>query len=322
MTHAFRSAAVVILLAALFVPTTALAQRDGVLAGRIVDRQGAPIAGALVQVASIDRGDVRELRSDGDGNYLGRGFRPESYRIVVSADGFDSEATEYKINLGMNNLDVTLGVAVTTPSVDYDQLNELYEECFDAFEREDWPGARDTSSALIAGLADLGDLDDPEAVKMLLSTYEILGRAQLELEAYAEAAAAYDAILARNPDSLVANVWAGQAFVRQGQFAEALPYLRRAAELAPDDASVQYNAGAVMLQLNEVEGGVAAMERALELRPDFPLARKNLGYAYLRTQQYARSIEMLRGYLEQVPDAPDRAEVEQMIAALEAQIRQ
>ena len=61
----------------------------------------------------------------------------------------------------------------------------------------------------------------------------------------------------------------------------------------------------------------------LELRPDdFPVARKNLGYAYLRVQKYAEAVEQLRKYLEMSPDAADRAEVEQMVAALEAQIQQ
>lgn len=324
MTHAHRSAILFLLLAVILVPATALAQRDGVLAGRVIDREGNPVAGALIQITSVGRGDVRELRTDDDGEYLGRGFRPEAYNIVVSAEGYDTEATEYKINLGMNTLDVTLAASAPVgPTVNYDHLNGLYEQSFAAFEREDWVASRDLSAELIAGLAEVPESDGPEVLKMLQSTYEILGRAQLELEAYDEAVAAYDAILTLNPDSVVANVWAGQALTRAGRFDEALPYLKRAAELAPEDASVQYNAGAVMLQLGEVEGGIAAMERAIELRPVFPLARKNLGFAYLRNRDtYAKAIDMLRSYLEQAPDAPDRADVEGMIVEIEAQIRQ
>lgn len=311
-----------VMLAVLFIPGTAMGQ-EGVLAGKVVNQQGQPIADALILVTSVARGDRRELHSNDEGNYLGRGFRPEDYRVVVTAEGYRQEATDFHIGFGMNTLDVTLSLAVVEPEIDYDNLNKLYEDSFEAFEKEDWPRARDLSAELIAGLVDL-ELDTPEAAKMLESSYEILGRSNLELEAYDESVAAWDAVLATNPNSVVANVWAGQAHTRRGQFEQALPYLKRAAEISPEDAAVQYNAGAVMLQLNDVEGGIAAMQRAIELRPVFPLARKNLGYAYLRNPDtYAQAVEMLRSYLEQAPaDAPDRAEVEGMIAAIEAQIRQ
>lgn len=321
------STVVTLLVLMSIVAVPALAQRDAVIAGRVTDTAGNPIEGAVVEIVSLDRGDSKSLRTDGDGDFLGRGFRPEVYLIRASAEGFLPVEQQVKANLGMNTVDITMAPGSVQPDVDYGVLNDLYDRAFKAYgaanesnAQGDWEQARTLVQELLPGME---GLTSPEANTMRESAYEILGRAEMELGNDEASIAAWDAILEANPDSVVANVWAAQVHTRAQNFEAALPYLKRAAELAPDDPGIQYNAGAVMLQQGEVEPGIAAMERALELRPEgFTVALKNLGYAYLRVQRYEDSIAMLRKYLEQAPDAADRAEVEQMIAALEAQIQQ
>ena len=66
----------------------AAAQRDAIIAGKITDLAGNPVAGANVEIRSLDRGDVKQLRTNDDGEYLGRGYRPESYLLTISAEGF------------------------------------------------------------------------------------------------------------------------------------------------------------------------------------------------------------------------------------------
>jgi tetratricopeptide (TPR) repeat protein len=305
----------------------ALAQRDAVIAGKVVDTTGAPIAGATVEIVSLDRGDTKTLRTNDDGEYLGRGFRPEVYLIRASAEGFVPVEQQMRANLGMNTVDITMAAGSVQPDVDYGALNDLYDRAFSTYNRAaesnapgDWETARSLVKELLAGIE---GLTSPEANTMRESAYEILGRSEMELGNDEASIAAWNTILETKPDSLVANVWAAQVYTRAQNFEAALPYLKRAAELAPDDAGIQYNAGAVMLQQGEVEPGIAAMERALELRPEgFTIAMKNLGYAYLRVQRYEDAVAMLKAYLEAAPEAPDRAEVEQMIAALEAQLQQ
>lgn len=305
----------------------ALAQRDAVIAGKVVDTEGNPVAGAAVEITSMDRGDVKTLRTNDEGEYLGRGFRPEVYLIRVSAEGFMPFEQQVKANLGMNAVDFTIAAGTPQPDVDFGTLNNLYERSFTAYEAAsqsnaaaDWEQARSLVTDLLAGME---GLTSPEADTMRESALEILGRSEMELGNPDASITAWDAIIEANPESVVANVWAAQVHTQAQNFDAALPYLKRAAELAPDDAGIQYNAGAVMLQQGEVEPGIAAMERALELRPEgFTVAMKNLGYAYLRVQRYEEAVEMLKGYLEAAPDAPDRAEVEQMITALEAQLQQ
>ncbi len=299
----------------LFAPD-ASAQRDAVIAGKVVDRAGDPIANATVQIISPDRGDSRELRTNNNGEYIGRGFWIEVYVIRVLADGYQGKEQELKTNLGMNTVDVTLATA--QPEADYEGLNKLYQDGLSAYQDEEWPRAASLMTELLGGME---GLDSEEAMTMRRSAHEILAQAQVQQGQEDEAIESYKRLAELDSDSLTANSWLGDLYTRRQEFETAASYLKRAAELSPDDASIQYNAGAIMVQVGDVESGIAAMERAIVLRPEFSLALKNLGYAYLRTQEYAKSVAALEKYLELSPDAADRADVEGMIEALKAQIQ-
>lgn len=317
--HALPSFVATLVLATLFVSPPADAQRDAVIAGRVVDVDGNPVTGAVIVVTSADRGDSRELRTDDEGNFMGRGFRPaENYVVQVQAEGFAGMQQDLRTSLGTNTADFTLPRADPNAGVDYEALNALYDEGFKAWQAQDWPEAERLMVELLDGMATLVG-DDVETMRR--SATEVLGVAYLEQGQHDASIATFESLLEMDPDSLTAHTWLGQGYTRKGDYETAAPHLRRAAELAPDSPEVQYNAGAVLLQIGEVEDGIAAMERSIELRPDFPVARKNLAYAYLRVEKYAEAIAMLESYLELSPDAPDRADIEGMIEALKAQIQ-
>jgi tetratricopeptide (TPR) repeat protein len=276
-----------------------------------------------VTVLSLERGDSRTFETDEEGDYYGRGYRTDRYLVTMAAEGYESQQQEVKVNFGANTVDGVLPVAVAPSNVSYDEINGLYQAGFAAYEQQDWAGARDAMAPLIDAL---GGMTGDEADTMRTSGLEVLGRAHFELGDMDAAIATYERLLELVPDSVPAHAWKSQAHVRQQDFESALPHVRRAAELAPDDAAMQYNAAVILLQMEAVEEGITAMERAVELRPDFPLAKKQLGYAYLRLGgqdpvYYEKAVARLREYLELAPEAEDRADVEGMISALEAQIQ-
>jgi len=317
-----RSLGLVVLALSLGVAAPAYAQRDGVIAGRVTDVDGNPIVGATVTVLSLERGDSRTFETDAEGDYYGRGYRTDRYLVTMSAAGFQAQQQEVKVNFGVNTVDGTLARAVAPSDVSYDEINQLYQAGFAAYEKQDWASARDAMAPLIDALEGMsGD----EADTMRLSGLEVLGRAQFELDDMDAAIATYARLLEIAPDSVPGHAWKSQAHVRNQDLEGALPHVRRAAELAPDDAAMQYNAAVILLQMDSVEDGILAMERAVALRPEFALAKKQLGYAYLRLggqdpAYYEKALVKLREYLELTPEAADRADVEGMITALEAQI--
>jgi len=319
----FRPFGLVVLALSLGFAAPAYAQRDGVISGKVTDPEGNPIVGATVTILSLARGDSRTFETDESGDYYGRGYRSDRFLVTIAAEGFQSQQQEVKVNFGLNTVDGVLPRAVAPSNVSYDDINGLYQAGFASYEQQDWPGARDAMAPLLEALVGMsGD----EADTMRLSGLEVLGRAQFETGDMEAAIVTYEQLLELAPDSVPGHAWKSQAHVRMQDFESALPHVRRAAELAPDDASMQYNAAVILLQMEAVEEGIAAMERAVELRPDFPIAKKQLGYAYLRlgTQDpvyYEKAVARLREYLELAPEAADRADVEGMIAALEAQIQ-
>jgi tetratricopeptide (TPR) repeat protein len=83
---------------------------------------------------------------------------------------------------------------------------------------------------------------------------------------YAEAGAMARALLVHYPH--VGFLWKlyGAAVLRQG--GDALPILRRAVQLLPDDADTHCDLGTALRRHRDVAGAVARYQRALELRPD------------------------------------------------------
>lgn len=310
---------VLVLMLGVLYSAPAVAQEDAVLAGKVTDAEGNPVPNAVIVVRSLERGGEREIRADENGDYFARGFRPERYQLEVRASGYRPVQQEVRLSLGMNTVDMNLPETAVASDVDYEALNQLYDTGFKAYDAQRWEEAEEAISTLVENLE---PLEGEEALKMKKSAYEILGVAHLQQGELEESVDALETLLELDPDSVSGHVWIGQAFAQQQAFEESADHLSRAAGLAPENPEIQYNAGAVLIQVDRIEEGIAAMEKAIELRPEFPVARKNLGYAYLRTEEYEKAIAMLESYLEQVPDAEDRAEVEQMIQALEAQIEQ
>ena len=108
----FQSLGLVALALSLGFAAPVYAQRDGVIAGRVMDVNGNPIAGATVTVLSIERGDERTFETDEDGNYYGRGYRSDRFLVTMSAEGFRSQQQEVKVNFGMNTVDGVLATAL------------------------------------------------------------------------------------------------------------------------------------------------------------------------------------------------------------------
>ena len=93
------------------------------------------------------------------------------------------------------------------------------------------------------------------------------------------AAAKYQEIIDKYPESLYA--WSNLGVVRfqQGKLPEALKALQQAVKLSPTDAFSYSNLGIVYYQMNEYENAISALERALALDPTNAKSHNYLGCA-------------------------------------------
>jgi tetratricopeptide (TPR) repeat protein len=100
-----------------------------------------------------------------------------------------------------------------------------------------------------------------------------------KMQRYDDAAAKYQDIIEKYPDSLYA--WSNLGVVRfqEGKLPEALKALQQAVKLSPTDAFSYSNLGIVYYQMNQYENAISALERALALDPTNAKSHNYLGCA-------------------------------------------
>lgn len=86
----------------------------------------------------------------------------------------------------------------------------------------------------------------------------------------------------------------GLAYRQLERYAEALTYLRRAAELHPGSPEVQYELGSLYRTLHQYDRAIDHLEEAIRARPDFVDAYNQLGIAYYNQGQYIEALTVFR----------------------------
>lgn len=112
----------------------------------------------------------------------------------------------------------------------------------------------------------------------------------------AEAADAYGEAIARAGDAAhwALHLQRGGALERAGRWEEALPDLKRAVALAPDEPQALNYLGYAQIERGEnVEAARAMLEQAARLKPGDTAITDSLGWAYLRTGAADRALPLL-----------------------------
>ena len=143
----------------------------------------------------------------------------------------------------------------------------------------------------------------------LLAVLLVLTRAQCGL--YRDVGVLYSDTLAKNPECWMAHNNLGAYLTEKGLPAEAIPHLRKAVRLKPDQADAHNNLGNA---LSKVPGGsaeaISEFEAALGLDPGMAEAHANLGWALVNTPgRLAEGIGHLETALRVNAGNPDYARV-------------
>ncbi len=154
----------------------------------------------------------------------------------------------------------------------------------------------------------------------------------------------------RDPNDAESFSNAGQALVRLGRAAEAVPYFRRAIDLNgsrwayrfnlarayetlgqwdqaveqyrtaaaafPDDYATEYNLGMVLHKRGSEREAIECFKRAIALRPSEADFYLSLGISSERVGSKTEAAEAYRRYLELAPSSPDAAKVRARVDAL------
>ena len=128
---------------------------------------------------------------------------------------------------------------------------------------------------------------------------------------------ALKSILGSNPNDYGTVVRLGTLYYDNGRFAEAVEWYGKALALDPRDPNVRTDRGTSYYNLNQPDAALAEFSKALEFSPGHAQTLYNMGVVYLHGKndpgQARRVWEKL---LATNPNYPDRAKVQEQIAAL------
>ena len=128
------------------------------------------------------------------------------------------------------------------------------------------PENGDIDGNLYRAVAQLLEINPDEALKGL----EAASQTCHEGGDWAGAKALCWHILQHQPDSVAALYRLGTIAYQERKFQEAIEYLSRAAQLAPEKANIYNNLGAAYLATNQLELALPSYRQALKLKPDNP----------------------------------------------------
>jgi predicted TPR repeat methyltransferase len=157
----------------------------------------------------------------------------------------------------------------------------------------------------MADAADGRAEDGAEAIEALLDEAE----EHYRQGALDESAAAYEAILERDPDHIDALEWRGEIAVQQDDYETAAEMLGRARSLRGDKAFAEYtNLGLAYYELGRARDAVDALVRAIERDGGDLVSHSNLGkalYEYHHKVDAEDARRVASDWLRKFPDNPD-----------------
>lgn len=162
------------------------------------------------------------------------------------------------------------------------------------------------------------------------STLALYGTALAGLGRFDEARAAYDSALAQDPTEPVAirglrrlDEWAsiatdapspvrspeaqaafdaGLASLEAGRYGEAIAYLARASDAAPDDALIAFYYGSALQRDGRAREAIDAYALAIEAFPSSGTVLNNVGFAWLQLGRFDQALPALRQAIDVAPD--------------------
>jgi tetratricopeptide (TPR) repeat protein len=302
------AAAVVVAFAA-----TASAQ-TGVVRGKVVDAQGAPVEGAKVTISAKDVKNVRDLKTNKKGEFVQVGLFPGDYVITVEKEQMKA-TQETKVSIGDNPpIDFKLAPASggsAEMAAKQAALQKVFEEGVEASKAGKFD---DSIAKFTEALAQLPNCAD---------CYYNIGYANMQKKDMAAAETAYKKAIELKADHCAS--WAGLAnlYNVQNKTDLALDATAKASSCGGGatgggaDASGLYNQGVILWNAQKFAEAKEKFDAATKADPKFVQAWYLLGKADINLGDFAGAVAAFEGYLQNAPTGEHAEEVKKNIEQLQ-----
>jgi tetratricopeptide (TPR) repeat protein len=298
--------------------------QNGRLSGTAKDREGRPLANAVI---SIERQDVPQrfqARTGSDGTYL-QGVVPAGNYFVYLLDANNQPVDGYEVRINAG-LTATADFSLQSPNPRMPGATAADAAAIEA-QRQ---AQAETQAAFNEGLAALNARDfataaakfqtasekDPSQHVIFANLAEALNGARR----FDDAAAAYQKAIELKPDE--AGYYSNMSLVlgNANKFAEATAAVEKAAAMNPAQAAQGwYNLGAIYTNRGRAKEAGDAFLKATEVNPQMAQAWYQLGISYFgAAATIPQAVPALEKFLELQPTGPDADAAKQLIEAAKA----
>jgi tetratricopeptide (TPR) repeat protein len=280
----------------------------GVAQGRVVDENGAPVAGAKVQLKFLGEME-REYttKTDGKGQYT-QVVRSGRYRVIASKDGYQGSYLDLAVRTGdstdLPNLEIVSFQAVARKAMA--PILEQFEKAAELSKA----GKLDEAAAVYRKL----EAEHPDLPELHFN----LGTIYARQEKWPEAEAAYKKAAELDPGNVQAQVLLADVHRRMGRTDEAVAAMEKLVAKNPDDPKLHYDLGLFYLNERRYEEAVASLDEVRKRDPDKVDVLYLLGTASLNLGQVERAVSFLKSYLDKAPaDGQYRASAGALVSKLQ-----
>lgn len=280
----------------------------GAARGQVVDQDGAPVAGATIQLdflGEIDRQYTTETDDRGEyAQVVGTG----RYRVTVTKDGYQGTYLDHAVSTGATTDLPTLEIVSREAAARAAAAPILKQ--FEKADKLSQAGKLDEAVAVYLEL----DAEHPDIPEL----YFNLGTIYARQEKWPEAEAAYLKTLELEPDNTQAQVLLANIRKSLGRTDEAVAALEKLVAENPGDPELHYNLGVFYLNANRYQDAFASFDEVRKRDPDNVDVLYLLGTLSVNLGQIEGAVGHLQSYLENAPeDGQYRATASELLSKLQ-----
>ncbi|MEQ1575753.1 MAG: tetratricopeptide repeat protein [Vicinamibacterales bacterium] len=308
-TQLFR--AVLAIAVALAVSAPAFAQ--SIVKGTVVDGQGQPIEGAVIQMQTSDGARKAEAKTNNKGEFLQVGLSSGPWDFTA-VKGTLKQTLKLTVRQGANNpLNFQLA-----PGSGLTEAEKTAQAALGT-------AAQEGTAAMRAGNHDLAIAKFTEVVAKIPTCsdcYYNMGVSYAQKQAWPEAETAFKKTIELKPDHADAYSALANVYNATKRFDEAVVASAKAAELSGGaaagggNAEALYNQGVILWNAQKYAEAKTQFEAAVKADGNMALAYYQLGMANLNLGQLPAAKEAFQGYLKADANGPKAAEVQGILKQL------